>query len=196
MLNPLSMKSFHMITLELVPSSQSKWLMFMDQHNLNMNSLKERNAVSMPLTVILIMADMAMVVMVTVAEVEDEVDVVGAAIHSLPQLMALMYLILIILLPNRNGMHLVQDALLSSNYVKTGKDVALEEGVIRLAMGMEASNMIMSTVLLLLTAIIHLNKMTTLPLTLPQPTAVDAKDEVLAMVLIPTTTLDSLGHWQ
>ena len=168
----------------------------MDQHNLNINSLKERNMVFMPLTVILSKAGMAVVIMVTVAEVEDKVDIMGMAIHSLPQLMASMYWILIILLPNRNGMHLVQDALLSSNYVKTGKDVALEEGVIRLAMGMEASNMIMSTVLLLLTAIIHLNKMTTLPLTLPQPTAVDAKDEVLAMVLIPTTTLDSLGHWQ
>ena len=168
----------------------------MGQHNLNINSLEERNAVSTPLTVTLNMKDMAVVAMVTTAGADNEGDMVDVAIRSLPQLMASTYPIPIALLPNRNGIHLVLDILLSSNYVRTDKAMALEEAVTRLAMGMEAPNMIMNTVLLLLTVITHLNKMTTLPLTLPLLTAVAAMDEVLAMVLIPTTALDSLGHWQ
>ena len=56
----------------------------MDQHNLNINSLEERNAESTPLTVILNMGDTAVATKETVAEVEDEEDVVDVATRGQP----------------------------------------------------------------------------------------------------------------
>ena len=168
----------------------------MDQHNLNINSLEERNMVSMPLTVVLNVEDAAAATMVTAAEAEDKEDMVDVAIRGLPQLTASMHLIPIALLLNRNGIHLVLGNLLSSNYVRTDKDMDLEEAMTRLAVGMEMPNMIMNAILLLLTVMTHLTKMTTLPLIPPLPTTVAAMDVVLDAVPIQTTALDSLGHWQ
>ena len=56
----------------------------MDQHNLNISSLEERNAEFTPLTVVLNVEGAAAVARQTGAEDEDEVDVADVAIWGQP----------------------------------------------------------------------------------------------------------------
>ena len=147
----------------------------MDQHNLSISSLEERNAEFTPLTVILNMEDAAVVTKQTMAEDEDKVAMADVAIWGQPSLMASMYPIPIALLLHKNGIHLVLGDLSFSRCVKIDKDVDPEEAAIRLAKVMA---MIMSKMFLPLTAMTPLIKMSLPPLPLLQPIAVVVTDAV------------------
>ena len=130
------------------------------------------------------------------AEVEAKGDVVDVEILRIPPpLMALMYQTRTALLPHRNGTRLILDILLYFSYMKTIKNVDLEEAISLLAVDVAVHDMTMTTILLLLTPITHLVQMKMIMSTLPLLTAVATMNGVSDVGPIQTTILDFSGHW-
>ena len=166
----------------------------MGQHNLNINSLAERNAAFMLSTVAHSMGDANVAIMEAKDEAEGDVGDLEI-LRIPPPLMALRYQTPTALLPHRNGTHLVLDVLLYFSYLKTVKDADLEEAMTLLDVDAAVDNMTMSAILLQLTPTMPLVQKKMRAPTMRILTVVAVMDVVLDVGPIRITTLDSLGHW-